>query len=99
MKEDFESIYEIDDRNEIGNMEELESNVYIPLLDEPITSNDANESLKKCKKGGYDFINTAMTFFELSLLPSIVLLFNMMFYVLYPRNMACSLLRSIPRSG
>ena len=84
---------------EIRKIEDLESNIYIPLLDDPVTSGEVNENFKKCKKGGYDIINPVMTFLISSLLPSIVLIFNMMFYVQYPRKLACSLLSSIPKCG
>ena len=36
-------------------MNTLESNVYNPLLDNPITGGDVSNARKDTKKGGYDF--------------------------------------------
>lgn len=99
LKEHFEDIYESKERDEKAEIDQLSSNVYIPLLDDPITQIEVENSLHSCKNGGYDFKNPVMSMFITKFLSVIVLLFNMIFYIRYPINLACSLLNSIPKSG
>ena len=97
LKEHFEQIYS-SEHQEL-NVDTLVSNIYIPILDDPITDVDITDGLKRCKKGGYDFPITSMKNFILSFMPMIVLLLNAIFYGCYPVKLACSLLFSIPKKG
>ena len=98
LKEHFENIYTAED-NSLQNLDELSSDIYIPILDDPITNLEVNESMKKCKKGGYDFPVTSMKKFVHFFMPVILLLLNTIFYCYYPIKLACSLLFSIPKKG
>ena len=47
----FENLYKSDDHIERLKISEHESNVYIPILDDPVTENDVNTAMKSMKKG------------------------------------------------
>ena len=38
-----------------GEMEKLQSNVYIPITDDPITGNEIHDAYSDMKIAGYDF--------------------------------------------
>ena len=47
----YENIYLIKNPDETKKVEELVSHVYIPILDDPITSKDIGDAMEKMKKG------------------------------------------------
>ena len=95
----FENLYKLDDHTERLKISELESNVYIPLLDDPITENDINTATKSMKKGGYDF-NLASLYIIVNVMsPILVIILNMLFYLSYPASLATSLLIAIYKKG
>ena len=98
LKEHFEDIY-TDEDNSLKNIDDLVSDVYIPVLDDPITSSEVHDSMKKCKKGGYDFPIASTKKFVQVFMPIILLLMNTIFYGYYPIKLAYSLLFSIPKKG
>ena len=98
LKEHFEDIY-TDEDNSLRNINNLESHIYIPVLDDPITNVEVTESMKRCKKGGYDFPISSMKMFIQAFMPIVLLLLNMIFYGYYPIKLAYSLLFSIPKKG
>ena len=97
LKEHFQGIYSLDEKE--PNINTLSSDVYIPILDDPITTGEIEEGMKKCKKGGYDFPITSMKNFLLPFMSLIGLILNAIFYGCYPIKLACSLLFSIPKKG
>ena len=97
LKEHFEHI--CSSPEEDSNIDTLSSNVYIPLLDDPMTNIEVRETVRKCKKGGYDFPITSMKNFILNFMSIIIRLLNAIFYGYYPVKLACSLLFSIPKKG
>ena len=95
----FEQLYQPLDINEKYEMQNLHTNTYIPITDDPITGNELYTAFRKMKKGGYDFslpvLNMLMSGFSQILL----ILFNLVFYVAYPINFGISLLSTIPKKG
>ena len=81
-----------EDRLETTKIEELSTDVYIPVLDDPIDGREVQEALHECKKGGYDFTLPILQKIVSNLLPMIIMLFNCLFYVHNPLTLACSLL-------
>ena len=51
----FGDLYNLNNKDELIDMSNLESNVYIPLLDNPITEYDITAARKSMKQAGYDF--------------------------------------------
>ena len=51
----FEDLYKSKDASEAVSIMNLQSDVTIPLLDDPISTREVNESINKMKKGGYDY--------------------------------------------
>ena len=95
----FEDLYRSPDSEELTKMEQLESNTYIPVLDNPISLSELEDAAKEMKKGGYDYgINSVFSFVKI-LSPLLLILLNMMFYVQYPIRLAISLLAAIPKKG
>ena len=55
---EFENFYEdlfTTDNDEAGEIMELASECYIPVLDDPITEDEVNYAWKDMKKAGYDY--------------------------------------------
>ena len=91
----FEDLYSLNNKDELIDMSNLESNVYIPLLDDPITDYDINATRKSMKKAGYEFALSTL---------DILLNFYInvtQYYVLriIPSGMAIYLLTAIPKKG
>ena len=55
MKDHFETLYTPEDPLERAKIKELSTEVYIPILNDPINEMEINEAQKSCKKGGYDY--------------------------------------------
>ena len=99
LKNHFKNIYQAENPSEIANITEVTTNVCIPLLDDPIIKADVDEAMKNCKKGGYDYLLPILQMLVSHMLPLILILFNIMFYTIYPLKLACSLLFAIPKKG
>ena len=99
MKNHFEKIYTADNPEEMKLINELNSNVNIPQLDDPITESDIDIALNSCKKGGFEYMLPVLHILRRNMLPLLLLIFNLMFYTTYPAKLACSLLFTIPKSG
>ena len=95
----FEKLYEPLDINEKAEMDNLETNTYIPVTDDPITVNEMKAAHKKMKKGGYDFSLPVMSMLSQILLPTMTILTNLIFYVTFPLKLAISMLCAIPKKG
>ena len=77
----------------------LQSDVTIPLLDDPINQCEVEEAIDDMKKGGYDYPLPVVQILRNIFLPLLVMLMNFMFFVQYPLQLAVSLLFTIPKSG
>ena len=95
----FEDLYQAKDDNECENILSLQSEVTIPVLDDPITQSEVEDAIDDMKKGGYDFPLPVVNILRQLFLPTLVLLMNIMFFVKYPVQLAVSLLFTIPKSG
>ena len=95
----FEDLYKCKNQRELIELMEIETNVTVPLLDDPINEREVKEAWNSMKKSGYDFQlpiqSVLVTYFSLML----VNIMNLMFFVKYPLSMACSLLSLIPKKG
>ena len=95
----FEELYKCDNQRELYDLMEIKSDVNIPVLDKPINENEILIAWKTMKESGFDYnlpiLSVLITFFGLML----VHIMNMMFYVNYPVELACSLLSLIPKKG
>ena len=97
MSEYFYTLYEpiVDD----GDLQTLESNVYIPETDDPITSNEIRIAANTMKKGGYDYPLTVLQLLMSSTLSLLLLLLNMILFNGFPSKLWISLLSIIPKAG
>ena len=95
----FEDLYKCEDSNDMIEIEKLESDINIPILDDPISKPEMETAFKDIKKAGYDYnlpvIGILMSNFSVTLLTML----NFMFYKSYPFSLAVSLLSLIPKSG
>ena len=95
----FENLYKCDNQNELREILEIESDVTVPILDDPISETEIKDAWKSMKKPGFDYqlpiLSILVTHFSLML----VSMMNMMFYVKYPISLALSLLSLIPKKG
>ena len=92
----FQKLHE-DTENDLEKMEELKSETYVPLLDDPITKLELETALKDMKNGGFDHRIDMFRIIVTTLSPLILLLMNILFYVSYPKSLAISLLTAIPK--
>ena len=51
----FEDLYKCKNQNELREMMMLDTDVYIPILDDPIDENEMKTAVKDMKKSGYDY--------------------------------------------
>ena len=99
MADYFEKLYEPLDSNEGKKFENLHTDIYIPITDDPISAGEMNSAYIKMKKGGYDYSIDVMRLLMRSLAPAILIFLNILFYVSYPIKLATSLLFAIPKKG
>ena len=94
----FETLYKAP-LEEIEKLDELETDNYVPELDDPISKEELDKALGEMKSGGYDhrldIFKSVVGVFS----PLILLLLNIMFYMSYPIDLAVSLLSAIPKPG
>ena len=95
----YESLYSKDDPEESLKITNLSTNVYIPVLDDPITGEELHEASQSMKKGGYDVQLPVIKILVTTFAQLILLIMNFMFFLQYPINLACSLLISLPKKG
>ena len=99
MADYFENLYEPLDKNECKEFDDLHTNIYIPVTDDPITNTEIKAAAAKTKKGGYDYSLSVLQLFTGILLPFFTLFFNVCFFVSYPVDLALSILCAIPKKG
>ena len=63
---------------------ELESNVTVPVLDQPITSYEMIDSFKDMKNGGFDFNQPILSILCTHFSVVMLLILNFLLYVKYP---------------
>ena len=95
----FEDLYDNNDVNELEEIAKLESDTYVPMLDDRIQTEEMNIAYKDMKKSGYDYnlpvLGVLITWFSTLLLT----ILNLMFFVKYPISLTSSLLSLIPKKG
>ena len=92
----FETLYE---PVEILEINKFETNIYIPITDDPIDEREVKEAASKMKKGGYDLSLNVLKLLMSTLLPFLVIFMNMLFYITYPMKLALSLPYALPKMG
>lgn len=97
LSEHFTTLYEPIEND--GDLALLNSNVYIPETDDPITQNEIREASSQMKKGGYDFPLTILKLLIVTVAGVVLLLMNTILYDKFPLNLCTSLLAAIPKSG
>ena len=99
LAEHFEELYQPPPDEDVEQIKNLTSNVYIPITDDPITPDDISNAAKQMKKGGWDYslavLNILLTVTPLCLLH----LMNIIFFLCYPFKLCLSLLSAIPKKG
>ena len=95
----FEKLYSCDDPDEAAKIEQLQTDSYVPGLDDPITQGEIDGAMKEMKKGGYDYSLNILRILVQFMSPILLLLFNIMFFVSYPITLATSLLCALPKKG
>ena len=95
----FEKLYSLNDNEQDKNIYELETNVFDPQLDNPITKEELDTVVNGLKKGGYDYSVNVIKVLRRVMYPILLLFFNIMFFVEYPKTLARSLLTAIPKKG
>ena len=73
--------------------------MYIPITDDTITSKELYCVSSTMKRGGYDFSLEVLKLLMACLPPLLLILFNPMFYVVYPVKFGMSILSTIPKKG
>ena len=95
----YQTLYSREDPEEPLHISNLTSDIYIPVLDDPISQSDIKDAMKTMKKGGYDYKLPILTLLTTIFLPMIIIIMNFMFYLHYPISLACSLLVALPKKG
>ena len=95
----FELLYKTDEKHSTYDINQLQSNVTIPILDDPITLNEISVAVTEMKKGGFDYPLPIIRMLYSLFSPLLIVLLNIMFYVKYPLDCATALLFAIPKKG
>ena len=95
----FERLYQPLDIKEKHEMDRLWTDVYMPITDDPITTNEVFQAHNKMKKGWYDFSLPVLNLLTPDMSTILVILFNLILYVAYPIKFAISLFFVIPKKG
>ena len=94
----FEDLYSCE-KDEVTKISSLQTNVSIPILDDPISVPEVDEALKSMKNGGYDYNLPVLYILFTCFTNSLLLLLNIFFFTKYPIQLALSLLTVIPKKG
>ena len=92
----FEDLYKTAE-NDLDKIEELKSDVFVSELDDPITTEEMENTLGKMKNGGYDHKINMFKLISKIMSPLLLLMLNIMFYISYPLELTVSLLIAIPK--
>ena len=95
----FSELYDCKDDRELDNIANLNTDVTIPILDQPIDINEVKDSLKDMKNGGFDFNIPVISILVNHFSATLVLILNFIFYVKYPIHLAMSILCVLPKKG
>ena len=99
LAEHFETLYQPLPNEDVNELNNLVSEVYIPLTDDQITERELAISASLMKKGGWDY-SVSIIKLLISTCPAVILLLmNAMFFFAYPVKLAMSMLHAIPKVG
>ena len=95
----FENLYKKDNEDDQRKLMELNTDVYIPLLDDPITSIEMEVAMNDMKKGGFDHRIDMFKIMMKVMWPLVLIVMNILFYISYPPKLALSILNALPKKG
>ena len=94
----FQSLYQ-NERNEAKAIENLQTDQYVPYLDNPISNEEIKKALDNLKNGGFDHKLEYFKILFSTLSPLLLIIMNIFFYITFPVKLALSLLTAIPKKG
>ena len=95
----FSDLYKCESPEDNYKISQLNTNLYIPVLDDPIDKNEVHDAIKDMKKGGFDYNLQIIHFLFAIFSPMLSLMLNIMFFYKYPAYLAKSILSVIPKKG
>ena len=95
----FENLYQPLHEDDIKQLDQIHSDVYIPVNDDAISQREVYEAASTMKKGGWDFSLPVMKLLTQSIPACLLLLLNAMFFCAYPLKLSLSILHAIPKIG
>ena len=95
----FEQLYAIPDDESMDEIARLNSEIYIPILDDPITLDEVERAGRQMKKGGYDLPNGIIGPIMTACGDIIMCLMNLLFTAHHPMYLDISLLCALPKKG
>ena len=96
----FENLYKNENEDDICKIEELRSEVNIPVLDDPINNDEIILAINNMKNGVYGHRMSMLRILTKTLTPLLLLIMNILFYISYPPpQLAISLLIGLPKKG
>ena len=98
-KDFFEELYMYKDSKEVEKIRNLQSQVNIPLLDDPFSGAEIEDALSSMKKGGFDYNLPVLAILIGCFSNTMLCLLNFIFFIRYPIQLALSLLSVIPKKG
>ena len=93
----FKNLYSPENEPSVENLE-INTNIYIPVTDDPISMEEIKEGFTQQKKG-YNYTNNLLKPIKDSLFRVTFLLFNIIFFAIETIAWAPSLLFTIPKKG
>ena len=97
LAEYFTTLYEPIDND--GNLQDLKSDVSIPVTDDEISSEELRKAAQQMKKGGYDYPTSVLRLLTSTLMIPLLFLFNNILFNNYPKKFCIALMSVIPKIG
>ncbi len=99
MANHFKELYAPSENESLADIAAIQTNIYIPVLDDDITMEEVHKAGTQMKKGGFDFSNKVIGPLMQSCGDIIWILMNLIFGAYFPICLGMSMLCALPKKG
>ena len=99
LAEHFEMLYQPMAEDDTEKLDDLKSDIYIPVNDDAIVIEELEYAHRSMKKGGWDFSLPVLNALMKSVPVVLLMLMNILFFSYYPLKLSLSILHAIPKTG
>ena len=99
LRDHFETLYQPLPGEDNDALEHLTSELYIPVNDDHISTEELSSAAASMRKGGWDYSLTVLMLLIRGIPSCLLMLLNAMFFYAYPLKPTLSMLTAIPKTG